>query len=210
MENDYGLIKAFGPSIYKARIPEELLSKLNNFIDVTINNEEESKKLDVGKGLVGDVKQEFKLDKKTVQESGWLKFLGDTVAQWIYKDTGNKISEFRLIESWVVRQFENEYNPIHWHSGHISGAGFLKLPETFGKPYQENKPDYRGGNLELIHGNRMFLSQCRYPIKPKVGDFYFFPHYLMHTVYPFKGTKEERRSISFNGLIDSKIFNIFG
>ena len=46
--------------------------------------------------------------------------------------------------------------------------------------------------------------------KPKVGDFYFFPHYLMHTVYPFKGTKEERRSISFNGLIDNKIFNIFG
>ena len=84
------------------------------------------------------------------------------------------------------------------------------MPETFGKPYQKNKPDYRGGNLELIHGNRMFLSQCRYPIKPKVGDFYFFPNYLMHTVYPFKGTKEERRSISFNGLIDSKIFNIFG
>ena len=70
--------------------------------------------------------------------------------------------------------------------------------------------DYRGGNLELIHGNRMFLSQCRYTIEPKVGDFYFFPHYLMHTVYPFKGTSEERRSISFNGKIDDKIFNIFG
>jgi hypothetical protein len=41
MENNYGLIKAFGPSIYKARIPEELLSKLNNFIDATINDEEE-------------------------------------------------------------------------------------------------------------------------------------------------------------------------
>ena len=151
MENNYGLIKAFGPSIFKAKIPEELLNKLNKFIDDTINDEEQSKKLDVGKGLVGDVKQEFKLDKETVQESGWLKFLGDNVAQWIYKDTGNKISEFRLIESWVVRQFENEYNPIHWHSGHISGAGFLKLPETFGKPYQKNKPDYRGGNLSLIH-----------------------------------------------------------
>ena len=109
MENNYGLIKAFGPSIFKAKIPDELLNKLNKFIDDTINDEEQSKKLDVGKGLVGDVKQEFKLDKETVQESGWLKFLGDSVAQWIYKDTGNKISEFRLIESWVVRQFENEY-----------------------------------------------------------------------------------------------------
>ena len=110
MKNKYELIKPFGPSIFKTKIPDELINYLNKFIDDTINNEEESKKLDVGKGLVGDVKQEFKLDKETAQESGWLKFLGDNVAQWIYKDTGNKISEFRLIESWVVRQFENEYN----------------------------------------------------------------------------------------------------
>ena len=54
----------------------------------------------------------------------------------------------------------------------------------------------------------MFLSQCRYPIKPKVGDFYFFPHYLMHTAYPFK-TKGERRSFSFNLEIDKKIANVF-
>ena len=84
MENNYGLIKAFGPSIFKAKIPDELLNKLNKFIDDTINDEEQSKKLDVGKGLVGDVKQEFKLDKETVQESGWLKFLGDTVAPVSY------------------------------------------------------------------------------------------------------------------------------
>lgn len=210
MKNKYELIKPFGPSIFKTKIPDELINYLNKFIDDTINNADQSKQLDVGKDLVGDVKQEFKLDKKTVQESGWLKFLGDSVAKWIYMDTGKKISEFRLIETWVVRQFENEYNPIHWHSGHISGAGFLRLPKSFGKHFQENKNDYRGGNLELIHGNRTFLSQSRFPIKPKVGDFYFFPHYLMHTVYPFKGTDEERRSISFNGLIDDKIFNIFG
>jgi len=29
----------------------------------------------------------------------------------------------------------------------------------------------------------------------------------MHTVYPFNGTKEERRSISFNAKIDEKLFN---
>ena len=210
MKSDYGLIKPFGPSIFKAKIPDELVGNLNNFIDNTIKDEEQFKKLDVGKTLVGDVKQEFRLHKKIVEESGWLKFLGDSIATWIYRDMGEKISEFKLIETWVVRQFQNEYNPIHWHSGHVSGAGFLKVPKTFGKHYQENKINYRGGNLDLIHGNRMFLSPSRYPIEPKVGDFYFFPHYLMHTVYPFKGTNEERRSISFNGLIDNKIFNIFG
>ena len=43
-------------------------------------------------------------------------------------------------------------------------------------------------------------------VKPKVGEFWFFPHYLMHTVYPFKNSDEERRSISFNAKIDDKIF----
>ena len=49
-----------------------------------------------------------------------------------------------------------------------------------------------------------------YEIKPEVGDFYFFPHYVMHTVYPFKGTEEERRSISFNATIDERIYDVYG
>ena len=46
-------------------------------------------------------------------------------------------------------------------------------------------------------------------IKPEVGDFYFFPNYLMHLVYPFNGTDDERRSISFNAKIDEKIYNVY-
>ena len=57
----------------------------------------------------------------------------------------------------------------------------------------------------MIHGSKMFLCESLLNITPKVGDFYFFPNYLMHTVYPFKGTKDERRSISFNARIDEEI-----
>ena len=55
----------------------------------------------------------------------------------------------------------------------------------------------------------MFLSESSIFIEPEVGAFYFFPHYLMHSVYPFKGSDEERRSISFNAFIDEEIFNVF-
>jgi len=48
-----------------------------------------------------------------------------------------------------------------------------------------------------------------YRIKPKVGEFYFFPHYLMHVVYPFNSSDEERRSISFNAQVDDSVFNVF-
>ena len=119
-----------------------------------------------------------------------------------------KNSEFNIINTWVVRQFANEYNPIHFHSGHISGAGFLKLPNDFGKTTQEGKIN-QNGSLTLVHGSKQFLSTSMYTITPKVGDFYLFPHYLMHMVYPFYGNNEERRSISFNAKIDENIFDVY-
>ena len=56
----------------------------------------------------------------------------------------------------------------------------------------------------------MFLSHSTLDIEPKVGEFYFFPNYLMHTVFPFKNSNEERRSISFNAEIDDEIYNVYG
>ena len=50
----------------------------------------------------------------------------------------------------------------------------------------------------------MFTCPSTFNIVPEVGDFYLFPNYLMHTVFPFKGTDEERRSISFNADIDER------
>ena len=62
----------------------------------------------------------------------------------------------------------------------------------------------------MVHGSNMFLSPVTLDIKPKVGEFIFFPNYLMHTVYPFKNKNSERRSISFNASIDDDIYNIYG
>ena len=55
----------------------------------------------------------------------------------------------------------------------------------------------------------MFLSPSTINIVPSVGDFYFFPNYLMHQVFPFIDTDEERRSISFNALIDENIYDVY-
>ena len=205
------LIKIFGPSILKVSIPQSIIDNLNNYIDKIILDKKKSKELDIGERLVGDVTQEFELEQKIMQESGWGQFLSNCVSKWIELETKNKITKFQILKSWVVRQYENEYNPTHWHSGHISGAGFLKVPSTLGKNKQDKKQiSYKGGALQLMHGSRMFLSHSTYNIVPKVGDFYFFPNYLMHHVYPFKNTKEERRSISFNAKIDDNIYDVYG
>ena len=211
MNVNYKIIKRFGPSILKVKIPKKVLIKLNNYIDKVSKSKKNSSKLNYGENLVGDVTEELKLEKKFIRNSGWEKFLKDVSTIWIKNETDMKITKFKILNTWVVRQFENEYNPTHWHGGHISGAGFLKVPKSMGKHVQEKRnKEYRGGNLQLIHGSRMFLSHSTLNIKPRVGDFYLFPNYLMHSVFPFKNSMEERRSISFNALIDNKIYNVYG
>ena len=203
------IIKYFGPSIAKTKIPENIIDQLNSYIDRIAIDRQKSNELNMGFELAGDVTQEFKLEREFMSKSGWLNFLANVTREWIKTETGEKITKFEMIESWIVRQFKNEYNPIHWHNGHISGAGFLKLPDTFGTHVQDKRnKNYVGGTLNFIHGSKQFMSNSKFKITPQVGDFYFFPHYLMHTVYPFKGTNEERRSISFNANIDNKIFNM--
>jgi len=204
------LFKPFGPSILKAKIPNELVYKLNDYTDQTIEDNKKKELLNHGKKLAGDVTQEFVIERDFAIKSGWLNFLASCVQEWIKMVMEKKIQKFEMIDTWIVRQFKNEYNPIHWHGGHVSGAGFLKVPNDLGN-YLQNKDEknYQGGTLNLVHGSRQFLSHSTKVIKPEVGDFYFFPSYLMHTVYPFRGNEEERRSISFNANIDEEIYNVY-
>ena len=211
MNLEIKVLKAFGPSVAKVKIPEKILNDLNQYIDEILSNEKKLSELDHGSNLAGDVTQEIILEKDFMNKIGWLNFLATCVQEWIKIETKLKLTEFKLMDSWVVRQFKNEYNPLHWHGGHVSGAGFLKVPDTLGKFVQDKgNRSYIGGTLDLVHGSRHFMSDSKLTIIPKVGDFYLFPHYLMHTVYPFKGTDEERRSISFNAMIDENIFNVHG
>ena len=210
IDDNFLISRPFGPSIVKVKIPKNIIDELNNYIDQVIVDKKKSEDLNYGLGLAGDVTQEFKLEKEILTKSGWLNFLAQSVKKWIKIMQNKDIKKFNLINSWVVRQFKNEYNPVHWHSGHISGAGFLKVPDTLGKHFQnKGNKEYLGGSLTLIHGARQFLSNSKMQIFPEVGDFYFFPNYLMHTVYPFKGSDDERRSISFNAYIDEDIYDIY-
>ena len=208
---DFKVIKPFGPTIARAKMPNELVLTLNNYVDEIVNNEKKVRELDHGDKLAGSVSQEFKLEEDVIVSSGYKKFLSDTVFDWLKTSGYKEIKDFNLISSWIVRQFENEYNPVHWHGGHISGVGYLKVPNSLGETAQVNsKKINKNGNLELIYGSRQFLSDSSFAITPVVGYFYFFPHYMMHTVYPFSGNKEERRSISFNATIDEKSFYVYG
>ena len=204
------VIRPFGPTIAKVSMSENLVKELNDYVDKTLVDKKKTEELNYGKMLAGNVQQEFLLDKEFIVLSGWESFLKENTAKWIFESTKKKIEEFKIIDTWIVRQFENEYNPLHSHGGHISGVGYLRLPDNYGKTVQSDKQNNYNGNLQLVHGSKNFLSPITLNIEPKVGDFYFFPNYLMHTVFPFKDSDEERRSISFNASIDDEIYNVYG
>ena len=196
------IFKPFGPSIVKISIPEEIISSMNSYVEEIIKDKEKLKENDEGHKLAGNVYQEFLLDTDFMKKIKWANFLGLVCEKWVWREKAVKLKKFQIIKSWIVRQFKNEYNPIHYHSGNISGVGYLKVPSKMGETLQKNKTINNNGKLILIDGSKKIFCSPTYTITPKVGDFYLFPSYLMHTVYPFSDTEEERRSVSFNAIID--------
>ena len=201
---DHEIYKPFGPSIVKIKIPENIIKEMNIFVDEIIDNKEKLDQLNEGPKLAGNVSQEFLMTTEFMKKIKWAEYLASNCGEWVWKEKNTKLSKFQIIKSWIVRQFKNEYNPIHYHSGNISGVGYLKVPSSMGDTLQKNKTINNNGKLILIDGSKKMFCSPTYAITPKVGDFYLFPSYLMHTVYPFSDNKEERRSVSFNAIIDEQ------
>ena len=201
---NFEILKPFGPSILKVTIPEQIILDMNSYVDNLIEKNDKVKELDHGKYLAGNVTQEFRLDVDFMKKIKWAEFLGKSCHKWLMDGHNIEIKKFDIIASWVVKQYKNDYNPIHYHSGQISGVGYLKVPKDMGQTAQKSKTVNHNGKLVLIDGSKKFVCNPTYVINPKVGDFYFFPSYMMHTVYPFSNTEEERRSVSFNAKIDDE------
>ena len=205
MTDEFNILRPFGPPIGKFTMPKKMVVKINNYVDQLIEDKKRVSDLNVAHTLAGQVTQEILLPTEIV-DGDLVRLFSDFTSKFIFSTTRIKIKNFNLLHCWVVRQFQNEYNPIHWHTGHISGAGWLKVPKSFGNA-KKNKSNNPNGKLNFIHGSKQFLSNPRIEVIPEVGEICIFPHYLMHEVYPFQA-EGERRSISFNALVDDDIFNI--
>ena len=48
-----------------------------------------------------------------MKKTDWANFLKFCINNWIKILEIQEIKKFEILNSWVVRQFKNEYNPIH-------------------------------------------------------------------------------------------------
>ena len=191
--------RAFGPTIGRGKLSKKIIKEINNFID----NTTVSKKNDYSSKLSSQIKDEVKLSNFFIKKN-ILKELIKNVKEYLNNSDANKIKDIKIINVWVVKQFKNEYNPIHYHEGQISGVGYLKIPKNMNiNNMVKNKKIKTNGTIDFINGQKNFLSKSIYNLNPKVGDLLIFPNYLMHTTYPFN-QNGERRSFSFNIKINFK------
>ena len=198
------IIKPFGPTLAKVKIPKNIINKINLEVDKIINSKKLIKKNDYSKRVVGQVYQEIRQPDKFTNKV-IKKFITKNISSYVKKSINPKINNVKIKNFWVVRQFKNEYNPIHFHDGDISGVGYLKIPKNLTKNKKKIKTN---GTIDFINGQKSFLSNSIHNHVPKVGDMIIFPNYLMHTAYPFL-VSGERRSFSFNLEVDKKISKIF-
>ena len=190
----------FGPVLAKVKIPKKIVNKINLEVDKIIFNKKVSEKNDYSKKVVGQVYQEIRLSDQFTSKV-IKKFLLKNISSYIKKSINQNTNKIKIKNFWVVRQFKNEYNPIHFHDGDISGVGYLKIQKNLTKNKKNTKTN---GTIDFISGQKSFLSNSIHNHVPKVGDMIIFPNYLMHTAYPFS-VEGERRSFSFNLEVDKKI-----
>ena len=196
-ELKYDIYQPFGPSILKTTLPQGFVNLLNAEADHILYDDNLSKEHDWSHNLAGNVKKEVAIDQNKIPN--FPEFM-ITMAKAYYKHTinaepaeGSKVS-FRV---WVVSQYAGDFNPMHIHDANLSGVAFLKIPQGFDKEYEAEDHHPTAGCLEFLGSMPNHFARHSYIAKPQVGDFYLFPSWLTHQVYPFR-SEGERRSLAFN------------
>ena len=201
-------IKPFGPLILKIKLSDNILNDLNqDCLDISNNKKD---KIDWSKSLAGRVEEEYLISDDIL--SKYAKWFNVVTARYLFptdeklKENSGKLS-IAITSAWYVRSFEGDFNPAHFHTEcQISCLGFLKLPDDIEEYWKEEDKDHNpyGGYTDFRYGTAGLNCTNNMKVKPKVGDFYMFPSWLDHMVYPFRSKykkpnlKGERRSFSLN------------
>ena len=72
---EYQILKPFGPSIIKIKIPQDTIDQINLFVDKIVNNKDKLEKFNEGSKLAGNVYQEFLMDIDFIKKLNGVNFL---------------------------------------------------------------------------------------------------------------------------------------
>ena len=203
--------KHFGPLFANVQLADDVTNALIKMTDKIIDDKKSESH---GQNLAGAIEKELRIYKSDMNEFGVEQMIESCVRSYVihcaklhqmFHETWTY--ESHLNSAWVVSQYENEYNPLHNHTGcDISGVIYLKTPDVKGRRnFDSKKGKYdNDGDISFIHsatGHRNYdvFEKGMLTMTPQPGMMIMFPSYLLHTVWPFIGDGE-RRCIAFNAV----------
>ena len=174
----------------------------------------ENKKEKTNKILAGNISASYSLMDRG--DWFWLNVISPLEMRYAaeFRNLGEKLPTqikhpYCLGKWWVNYQKQNEFNPVHNHSGIYSFVIWMKIPYDGRKQNQKdiarhsNTPSI--GDFQFTYSNMMGKSCIEtYRLSPHYeGTMLFFPSQLPHQVYPFYDCDEERISVSGNIMSDT-------
>ena len=194
-----------GQSVLKYQVPLDIFEAINQIYEKNYNN-----LFPANKQLVGKIEKEHSLfyhgeDQTKMKNHNKLprNVTDYFMAMFRHYLAFNKIRDYdmHLNSVWVNEMKEHEYNPAHIHRGMLftglSSVMILKMPSTFGREYS-NVEVPQNGRLQILGAANGQFAKIDYQPPMNIRDFYIFPYDMRHTVYPFNGTSEVRRTLAAN------------
>ena len=211
---DLQLVAPFSPTILKATMPPAAVAALNAHADAILASRAESDARDWSRHLAGVVSHEIRVTDLIETMPVFSDFLYDIARTFTYRcenallhftdyESTEQLRDTRLTiaikEGWINDMLAGDYNPVHFHQGcHFSSVGFLALPDGFDAEFAADKARQNtAGCLQFIDSRSALGLRNLFTVKPAVGDFYLWPSWMLHCVYPFKSAGT-RRSIAIN------------
>jgi len=180
-----------------------IMTRLQSYIKTAEENPEI-----VSNQLAGNISKSLNLEDK----DGWFyqTVLADLIIKFKESYPYHHIATVPFSHSfWVNFQKENEFNPLHNHSGVFSFVIWIKIPtdwkEQHALPISANSNMPCASDFEFRYTSMLgdIAYHSYFLDKTSEGRMLFFPAKLMHTVYPFYNCKNYRISISGNVWYDT-------
>ena len=183
----------FGPFLYSTKITDD---EVKTMLDIC----EKQKGKDFRKSLAGHLKEEYELPSNNVMQVLRPYFQSYCLALFeTRKLTTNKLT---MTSAWVNYMKAGEFNPPHLHFNPdgtdcaLSCVLYLNIPDDMvSEKHVASSPP--PGSISFMYGESLKNNIFSVNLLPEVGDFYIFPGWLQHCVYPFKSTGT-RISVSAN------------
>ena len=213
-DHDLRLVAPFSPTIIKARMPDGVVQRLNARIDDIVAREDELAARDWSQHLAGVVSAEIRFTDVIRETPDFTDFLYDVARTYSYRcenalmhfsdygrteDLADRKLTIEIKEGWVNDMVAGDSNPAHVHQGCLySSVGFLRVPPGYDAEFAADKARQNTvGCLQFIDSRSAVGVKNLFTVKPAVGDFYLWPSWMLHCVYPFK-SPGVRRSIAIN------------